>query len=535
MGKDTLLQVSDLTVHYDTPRGPVEAVSEVSLTVEAGRMTAVVGESGSGKSTTALAALGLLPRNASIVSGSVELMGSPTESLNNKQWRAMRGQTVGLIPQDPTNSLNPLKTVGAAVTEGLAIHKRGTRTQRYEKALELLERVGIDDPIRRFHQYPHELSGGMRQRVLIAAAVALEPQLLVADEPTSALDVTVQKTILDLLDEMREELGLGILFITHDLAVAGDRANVVTVMESGQVRERGSVTDVLSTPTHPYTQRLIADAPSLVAAETEDLRPVRDFSGIKPLVKVEGLTQKFGDFTAVDDVSFEVYPGTTHAIVGESGSGKTTTGRAIAAFHTPTAGSITIGDAPLENLNKKDIRELRKQVQMVYQNPYASLDPRFTIGQTIQEPLRNFGLKNQSVEELLELVSLDPALKDRKAVELSGGQRQRVAIARALAVEPELIILDEAVSALDVTVQSQILRLLDNLQKELGLTYIFISHDLAVVRQISDTVSVMQRGRQVESGHTAEVFNHPATDYTRTLIDAIPGQMYRDGWLNVGL
>ena len=532
---DVLLDISDLSVRYDTPLWTIEAVSGISLSVAAGKMTAVVGESGSGKSTTALAGLGLLPRNATIASGSVKLLGKETTSYTPKQWRSIRGQTVGLVPQDPTNSLNPLKTIGTSVMEGLAIHKEGTKVTRRERALELLERVGIDNPQRRFHQYPHELSGGMRQRVLIAAAVALKPQLLVADEPTSALDVTVQKTILDLLDEMRAEFGLGILFITHDLSVAGDRANEIVVMESGNVREHGSVTDILSTPSHPYTQRLIADVPSWQVTDSHSARSPLQVAESEPLVKIEGLTQNFGNFTAVDDVSFEVFAGTTHAIVGESGSGKTTTGRAIAAFSTPTAGTITIGDTRLDSLDKKGLRELRKRVQMVYQNPYASLDPRFTVGQTIEEPLRNFGLKKYSVEQLLELVSLDPSFKDRKAHELSGGQRQRVAIARALAVDPEIVIFDEAVSALDVTVQSQILRLLDRVQKELGLTYIFISHDLAVVRQISDTVSVMQRGVQVESGPTSEVFNHPTTDYTRALINAVPGGNYRAGELNIGL
>ncbi|OFQ32181.1 ABC transporter ATP-binding protein, partial [Corynebacterium sp. HMSC072D12] len=383
----------------------------------------------------------------------------------------------------------------------------------------------------------------------------------IADEPTSALDVTVQKIILDLLDDMRAELGMGILFITHDLAVAGDRADRVVVMESGQLREEGLAATVLTNPRHDYTKRLLADAPSLTVADagTSTARAVAPQGNLstqrassestgapttraasEPLVRVEGLTQRFGDFTAVDDISFTVAKGSTHAIVGESGSGKTTTGRSIAMFNTPTAGSITVGGRDIVGLRGKASREERNNIQLVYQNPYGSLDPKQTIGQTVAEPLRN--LKGASAssakakaKEFLELVALNPDYYDRRPRELSGGQRQRVAIARAMIVEPELVILDEAVSALDVTVQAQILRLLARLQEELGLTYIFISHDLAVVNQISDTVSVLSKGQQVECGPTAEVFSNPQSPFTRKLIEAIPGSRYRAGDLNLGL
>ncbi|MBE7339765.1 dipeptide ABC transporter ATP-binding protein [Corynebacterium aurimucosum] len=545
-----LLRVRDLNVSYSTAGGGVSAVQGVNLEVHPGQMTAIVGESGSGKTTSAMAAIGLLPSNATIDAGTITFDGRDITSLRRRQWRELRGRRIGLIPQDPNNSLNPVQTIGASVEEGMRIHKVGTAAERKAKALELLERVGIDDPERRYHQYPHELSGGMKQRVLIAAAVALEPDLIIADEPTSALDVTVQKIILDLLDDMHTELGMGILFITHDLAVAGDRADRVVVMESGQLREEGLAATVLTNPRHDYTKRLLADAPSLTVADAGRAATSRnavvktdtttDRTAGEPLVRVEGLTQRFGDFTAVDDISFTVAKGSTHAIVGESGSGKTTTGRSIAMFNTPTSGSITVGGRDIVGLRGKALREERNNIQLVYQNPYGSLDPKQSIGQTVAEPLRNLkGVRasaaKEKAKEFLDLVALNPDYYDRRPRELSGGQRQRVAIARAMIVEPELVILDEAVSALDVTVQAQILRLLARLQEELGLTYIFISHDLAVVNQISDTVSVLSKGQQVESGATAEVFSNPQSPFTRKLIEAIPGSRYRAGDLNLGL
>ena len=534
-----LLRVRDLTVSYSTAGGDVPAVQGINLEVHPGQMTAIVGESGSGKTTSAMAAIGLLPSNATIDAGTITFDGRDITSLRRRQWRELRGRRIGLIPQDPNNSLNPVQTIGASVEEGLRIHKVGSAAERKAKALELLERVGIEDPERRYHQYPHELSGGMKQRVLIAAAVALEPDLIIADEPTSALDVTVQKIILDLLDDMRAELGMGILFITHDLAVAGDRADRVVVMESGQLREEGLAATVLTNPRHDYTKRLLADAPSLTVADA-GAAPVTERTAGEPLVRVEGLTQRFGDFTAVDDISFTVAKGSTHAIVGESGSGKTTTGRSIAMFNTPTSGTITVGGRDIVGLRGKALREERNNIQLVYQNPYGSLDPKQTIGQTVAEPLRNLkgaraSSAKEKAKEFLDLVALNPDYYDRRPRELSGGQRQRVAIARAMIVEPELVILDEAVSALDVTVQAQILRLLARLQEELGLTYIFISHDLAVVNQISDTVSVLSKGQQVEYGPTAEVFSNPQSPFTRKLIEAIPGSRYRAGDLNLGL
>ncbi|GAA1320787.1 dipeptide ABC transporter ATP-binding protein [Leucobacter albus] len=544
-----LLSVRDLRVTYDTPAGEVQAVRGVSLDVAPGKVTALVGESGSGKTTVAQSVIGLLAGNGAVTGGEITLAsaahGTDTlTGLSERAWRGIRGRRVGLIPQDPGNSLNPVTRIGASVGEALRIHGWRDRRAVNARVLELLDRVGIDDPERRARQFPHELSGGMRQRVLIAAALALEPELVIADEPTSALDVTIQRTVLDLLDRLRSETGMGVLFITHDLAVAADRSDSIVVMRAGEVQEAGPSRKVLAGPSSAYTRQLLADAPSLAPAVVRERAVVVREAGpaAAPLVVVSGLRQEFqtpgrGEaFVAVDDVSFTVPRGTTHALVGESGSGKTTTGRAIAGFQTPTAGRIVVGETELTAAagrfgrggRRGPGREFRRHTQLVYQNPYGSLDPRHSVGATLAEPLRNFGIgrqadRGQRIARALDLVALQPAIAERRPHELSGGQRQRVAIARALIVEPELVVLDEAVSALDVTVQAQILRLLAELQRELGLTYVFISHDLAVVRQIADTVSVLKRGRQVEHGSTRQIFEHPADPYTRALLDAIPG------------
>lgn len=543
MSAQPLLSIRDLAVQYRTRRGTVDAVRGVSFDVEAGSVTALVGESGSGKTTVAQTVIGLLASNGHVSAGSIRLTErtdglTDLVGLSERRWRHLRGRCIALIPQDPGNSLNPVATIGWSVGEALRIHGWKDRTKIRARVIDLLERVGIDDPETRARQYPHELSGGMRQRVLIAAALALRPELIIADEPTSALDVTVQRTVLDLLDELRTETGTGILFITHDLAVAADRSDALVVMRGGQVQEAGPTAGVLAAPTSPYTRTLLADAPSL-ARVVERAAPDASVSATgDPLVEVSGLTQEFAragrsPLVAVDDVSFTVARGTTHALVGESGSGKTTTGRSIAGFNRPTRGSIRVGGTEVTALaGGRARRAFHRSTQLVYQNPYASLDPRQSIADILAEPLRNFGIGSRAeradrVAHHLELVALAPELGSRHPRELSGGQRQRVAIARALIVEPELVVLDEAVSALDVTVQAQILRLLARLQAELGLTYVFISHDLAVVRQIADTVSVLRRGTQVEHGAAAAVFDHPQHAYTRELLAAIPGASLR--------
>ncbi len=397
------------------------------------------------------------------------------------------------------------------------------------RVVELLARVGLSEPALRAKQYPHELSGGMKQRVLIAIAIALKPQLIIADEPTSALDVTVQRRILDLIDELRRENGTAMLLVTHDLGVAADRADRIVVLQGGRIQEAGDTATLLANPRSPYAQRLLADAPSLAANTFRS--PPKDG---EDAIIVEHLVHEFHaegrkNFRAVDGVSFAVRRGTTHAIVGESGSGKTTTVRDVVGLGRPSAGAIRIEGTDIASLKGEALRKFRQTIQLVYQNPFSSLDPRQTVFSIVEEPLINFGerdaaVRAQKVNALLERVGLPEALRSRRPRALSGGQRQRVAIARALILDPKVLVLDEAVSALDVTVQAQILKLLDELQRERGLTYLFVSHDLAVVRQISDTVSVLHNGRQVEAGPVEEVFLRPQSDYTRELIDAIPGK-----------
>ncbi|SDR94426.1 peptide/nickel transport system ATP-binding protein [Brevibacterium sandarakinum] len=531
-----LLSVEDLSVAYSQSSAP--AVDGVSFAVAAGSMTAVVGESGSGKSTTANAVIGLLPESAQITGGHIRLGEVDLGALGASTWRGVRGSQIGYVPQDPGSSLNPLQTIGKSVAEALRIHKRADRKSARAQVIDLLAKVGIDRPQMRADQFPHELSGGMRQRVLIASAIALRPRLLIADEPTSALDVTVQKQVLDLLDGLRAETGMGVLFITHDLAVAGERADDVVVMQSGKVVEAGPAARIFSRPATDYTARLLADAPALKtkARHTATAEDSQADSSSAAFVSVEGLTQVYArnedQVIGVDDVSLSVQRGTTHGIVGESGSGKTTTGKALAGFLTPQSGRIRIGDFDTADSVKGNAarvrrRDFRRRVQLVHQNPYSALDPKHSIRQILTEPLRNFRIGTRAsraglVAEALDRVSLPTEFLDRRPQELSGGQLQRVAIARALIAGPELVVFDEAVSALDVTVQAQILDLLDELQVELGLTYVFISHDLAVVRQIADTVSVMSQGRLMENGPTEDLFARPQTHYTRTLLDAIP-------------
>lgn len=538
----TVLEVDDLSVSYRTSTGPHRVVHNVGFDVKAGEVVALVGESGSGKTTTAQAVIGLLAPNAQRESGSIRLNGVDIATWNDKRLESVRGARIGLIPQDPASSLNPVRTIGAQIAEVLRIHKRGTSVEQRARVIELLSRVGLPEPERRAAQYPHELSGGMRQRVLIAIAIALRPELIIADEATSALDVTVQKTILDLLDELRAESGTAILFVTHDLAVAAERADRIVVLQHGRVQERGETRAVISQPTSPYTQRLFADAPSFhVQTLQRPARPLRAPLFLRDAgaaaaenpwaVEVDNLLVEFGRgaraFRAVNEVSFQLRRGTTHAIVGESGSGKTTTARAIVGLAEATAGRILVDGENIAGLRGEQRRQWRRRIQLVYQNPFGSLDPRQSIEQIVVEPLRNFGLADRAgrrirAAELIDLVALPSAVLGRRARELSGGQRQRVAIARALAVNPEILVLDEAVSALDVTVQAQILRLLEKLQIELGLSYLFISHDLAVVRHISDTVSVMSQGRAVETGNVHEVLSNPQHEYTQQLLAAVP-------------
>ena len=534
-----VLQVSGLDVAYDVAGAPVAALRGVDLALGQGEVLAVVGESGSGKTTLAQAATGLLAANGRITAGRVLLGALDVTGWTDRQFRAVRGTRIGWIPQDPHSSLNPVARIGDSVAEVLRVHRWKDETARRRRVVELLDRVGIPEPDLRARQYPHELSGGMKQRALIAAAIALQPALLIADEATSALDVTVQKTILDLIDDLRREHGTAVLMVTHDLAVAADRSHRIAVLQGGKLQEAGDTARVLQDPQSAYTRRLLADAPSFDTA----VRPARERSAIAPgadapapapAISVMGLSQHFPrgrrrePLRAVDDVSFTVAPGTTHAIVGESGSGKTTLARIVMGFQRPTAGSAVVAGHDLARLRRADAAAFRLDVQMVYQNPFASLDPRQSVGEIIAEPLVNYRRGDRSerrhrVAEMLDRVALPQGVVARRPRELSGGQRQRVAIARALVLEPRVVVLDEAVSALDVTVQAQILRLLEELQQDLGVTYLFISHDLAVVRRISDTVSVLRAGRVVESGTTERIFTDPQTEDTARLLAAIPG------------
>ncbi|RDI12906.1 ABC transporter ATP-binding protein [Comamonas sp. AG1104] len=531
-----LLEVQNLVIAYRDHSGQEQRVVHgLSFSVAPGEVVALVGESGSGKTTTAQAVIGLLADNGRREQGSIRLQDTEVSDWSAARWNSIRGRVISLVPQDPTTSLNPVRTVGDQVGEILRIHGLRDRSAIETRVIDLLTRVGLSQPALRARQYPHELSGGMRQRVLIAIAIALRPALIIADEPTSALDVTVQRRILDLIDELRRETGTAVLLVTHDLGVAADRAHRLIVMQGGRIQEQGPTLELLRNPQSAYTRRLLSDAPSLTHAlrrtAPSAAAAVQDWA-----IEVEDLVHDFhapgqggGVFRAVDGVSLRLRRGSTHAIVGESGSGKTTTIRDIVGLARPTSGRIRIAGAELTGLRGEALRQLRRKVQLVYQNPFSSLDPRQRVFDIIEEPLLNFEPlppqeRRQRVHDMLERVGLPAAVLERRPHALSGGQRQRVAIARALVLQPEVVVLDEAVSALDVTVQAQILALLAQLQQDLGLSYLFISHDLAVVRQIADTVSVLRAGKVVDAGSVEDVFLHPTSDYTRELMDAIPGK-----------
>ncbi|WP_329072069.1 ABC transporter ATP-binding protein [Streptomyces sp. NBC_01429] len=537
-GQGDALEIRGLSVSYRTRGGRVRAVRGVDLDVRPGEVTAVVGESGSGKSTTAHAITRLLAPNGSIDSGTIRFGRHDLTRLTEAELRTVRGARIGLVPQDPSVSLNPVKRIGEQVAEVLRIHGLATRRSAPLDAIAVLDRAGLPDAAVRARQYPHELSGGMRQRALIAIAIAAKPKLIIADEPTSALDVTVQRVILDHLQSLTRELGTGILLVTHDLGVAADRAQRLVVMSRGRVVEAGATRDVLADPQHEYTRKLLASAPSLATARSRTPVSAPTDTGTVPLVEVRGAVKEFRlpragggsrSVRAVDDVSFTLHRGQTLALVGESGSGKSTTARLVLRLTDPTAGRLLFDGADVTTARGARARQLRRRAQLVYQNPYASLDPRFSIGEVITEPLRVFRVGDRAsrlsrARDLLDRVALPVSLLDRRPAELSGGQRQRVAIARALALSPDLVVCDEPVSALDVSVQAQVLQLLGELQADTGVAYLFISHDLAVVRQIAHRVAVMRAGRIVETGAPEDLFTRPRHDYTRELLAAIPGR-----------
>ncbi|MBV0893656.1 ABC transporter ATP-binding protein [Microbacterium sp. NC79] len=547
-----LLIVRDLAVDFQTTDGVVHAVEGVDIEVYPGETVAIVGESGSGKSTTAMAVIGLLAKGGTVANGSITFDGRELVGLSENELRKVRGNQIGMVPQDPMSNLNPVAKIGTQIAETLLAHGQATRHNVNERVVETLTAAGLPDAERRAKQYPHEFSGGMRQRALIAIGLACQPRLLIADEPTSALDVTVQRTILDQIATMTQEIGTSVLLITHDLGLAAERAARVVVMHRGRVVEQGPAQDILNNPQHPYTQALVKAAPSVAAARLQPQAFVTErpadatahgsaADGSAPeakpvdnIVEIEGLTKVYPkrgskeDFYAVKDVSLAIPRGETVAIVGESGSGKTTTARMLLKVIEPTAGVMRFDGQDVAQLKGKELRSFRQKVQPIFQDPYSSLNPMFTIERIIAEPLEfykrgNASARRTKVRELMEAVALPTSMLHRYPSELSGGQRQRVAIARSLALDPELIVCDEPVSALDVLVQDQILTLLGDLQRERGLSYLFISHDLAVVRLISDYVCVMKDGELVEAASSEEIFTNPRDPYTRRLLASIPG------------
>jgi peptide/nickel transport system ATP-binding protein len=572
LGQDSsespLLQIRDLQIGFKTQRGFVPAVRGVDLTLNAGETLAIVGESGSGKSTTAQAIIDLLPGAGKVTGGEILFEGRDLTKLSSKAMQDVRGRLIGYVPQDPMSNLNPVWNIGFQVEEAIRANGVAQGKAARQRTIEVLEEAGLSDAGQRLKQYPHQFSGGMRQRVLIGIGLSARPKLLIADEPTSALDVTVQRTILDHLATLTRDYGTSVLFITHDLGLAVERAQQLVVMYKGRVVEAGPSAEILANPLHPYTQKLVAAAPSLASRRIQSARrpestKVLDISSVgsaddamiaradereaavsENLITVDNVSKVYkirqGGFKtielkAVDEVSFSIPRGTTRALVGESGSGKSTVAKLVLQLEEVTSGKIDFDGRDVAGIRgRKDLLAFRRRVQPVFQDPYGSLDPVYSVGDTIAEPLVAHGVGDRKsrqarVRELLDQVALPLSTINRYPNELSGGQRQRIAVARALALKPDVIVLDEAVSALDVLVQGQILTLLTDLQAELGLTYLFITHDLAVVRLVADTVSVMQKGRIVESATTDEVFDNPQNVYTQRLLEAIPGAHFTFG------
>lgn len=532
----SLLEVTDLSIEFGVPLDPQRVVCEVSFSVAAGETVVVVGESGSGKSITALGIARLLPSSARVTSGVVRLDGIDLLRLPAYQMCGVRGARIGFVFQEPQSALNPVLSIGAQIGEAVTRHQGLHGRVRAARVEQLLEAVGIDDPARRRGEYPHQYSGGMKQRAMLAMALAGQPQLLIADEPTTALDVTVQAQILSLLKSLQQSSAMGMLFITHDLAVAYQIADRVLVMKAGQIVESGTRHALFARPAHPYTQHLLAVSPRIgstakaavgVVAAAGPLLDVRGLSIRYPLKR--GVLQRVvGHVAAVEDVSLSLNAGETLAVVGESGSGKTTLARGILRLLEVSHGSVRFHNEDFMALTNQALRSRRRALQIVFQDPYASMNPRLTVRQIVLEGLTTHGLGNtrdereDRVDEVLSWVGLEPAHKGRYPHEFSGGQRQRICIARALAVEPEILVCDEPTSALDVSVQDQVLKLLRSLQERFGLAYLFITHNLAVVAEIADRVVVMHRGRVVESGSCADVLNSPSHPYTQSLVAAVP-------------
>ena len=544
-----LLEIEGLRVAFGAGRDRDVAVEDVGFSIPRRGTFALLGESGSGKSVTALSVMRLLPEAARIEAGEIRLNGQDLLDLPEARMRGIRGGTVGMIFQEPMMSLNPVMTVGQQVCEPLRRHRRLSKKASMERALELLDAVRVPDPLRHLHEYPHQLSGGMKQRVMIAGALAAEPELLIADEPTTALDVTIQAQVLELLRELQRELGMAMLFITHDLAVAKSMADEVVVMRHGRIVEAGSVEEFFENPQHEYSRNLFAALPDIskrgfrLRGDGSDVNeapiepaPVAEAG---PLLEVEGLHVHFpirrgvfrrivGSVRAVDGLSFTLREGETFALVGESGCGKTTTGKGLLRLLPVTRGEIRYRGHDLSRSTARGMAPFRSELQIVFQDPFSSLNPRMVVGDIIAEGMQVLGVarepgeRRERVEELMRQVGLKPSHHNRYPHEFSGGQRQRIAIARALAVNPKLIVCDEPTSALDVTIQAQILNLLQDLQDEHGLTYLFITHNIAVVSWMAHRMAVMREGRIVEQGDTVEILRNPQHEYTRALLSAVP-------------
>jgi peptide/nickel transport system ATP-binding protein len=563
-----LLQITNLSIDFTADGITTNAVKNNSFTIEKGEMVAIVGESGSGKSATALSLMKLLPATASVKGEMLfSINNYPIDilQLSDKEINKIRGKDIAMIFQEPMTSLNPVFTCGNQVMEAIQLHEKSSATIAKEKTITLFEKVKLPNPSTIFDRYPHQLSGGQKQRIMIAMAMSCNPSLLIADEPTTALDVTVQKTIIELIKDLQQQNNMGVVFISHDINLVADIADKILVMYKGEIIEQGKIKDILRNPQHAYTQALLACRPTK-HLKGQRLPIVSDFfsdgnfvekinsvpnisaisnqeSEIYPVLSVKDLSVHFSEkkkifakqkeaFKAVDNVSFDVFKGETIGLVGESGCGKTTLGRAILQLIPVTSGNIILDGSDLARLSKKEMRPLRKELQIIFQDPYGALNPRLTIGNAIKEPMKvhqlfsNDKKQNDKVIELLEKVNLKAEHFNRYPHQFSGGQRQRICIARALALNPSFLIFDESVSALDVSIQAQVLNLLNDLKEEFGFTSIFISHDLAVVHYISDRILVMNKGKIIEEGKADDVFFSPKNEYTKKLIAAIPGSEY---------
>ncbi len=582
---EPLLEVKNLTVDFHVEQGNFSAVRDISYSLEKGECLGIVGESGSGKTISTLALMRLIPRAGKISGGELIFNSKRSgnvaiQNLAEKEMRHFRGNEIGMIFQEPLTSLNPVLTCGSQVMEAIMLHQGVRKAESRNRTLELFKKVKLPRPESILDSYPHQLSGGQKQRVMIAMAISCNPSLLIADEPTTALDVTVQKAILELMQELQEENGMSIIFISHDLGVIAEIASKTAVMYKGQIVEQGNVLDIFSNPQHPYTKGLLACRPPL-DKRLHFLPTVADFMKMdgpmpqtpkealnkglglneitpeerrkshqklysrQPIIKLEnlktyfpinkGIFGKTTDFVkAVDDISFDIYPGETLGIVGESGSGKTTLGRTILRLIEPTSGNISYREQDILKLSQEEMRPLREKLQIIFQDPYSSLNPHMTVGESILEPMRVHRIGNDEQErktkalELLERVNMDPSQFDRYPHEFSGGQRQRICIARALALNPEFIVCDECISALDVSVQAQVINLLSELKRDFGFTYLFISHDISVVKFISDRMIVLYNGKIEEAGDADEIYFNPQKEYTKRLINAVPKGRIQD-------